>query len=537
MKIKDYPFDDLPFTKLFKTYISDFKKLSEFYEADPFDPGAVEAHAGHIKFRGDRHQSAEILDKINRKYRTGEATFDNIGRLKKPDSIAIITGQQLGLYGGPVYTVLKTLTAIHLAGHLESLLSRPVVPVFWLADEDHDYDEVRTLSFLRRDSLEKVELSGTDSNLPPVAKMSLPDELPDIRNRVHETLIETDFSKAMWEILDGCYREGATFEQAFGDLMGELFSQHGLVLAGSNNEMIKNSTKEVLQEGILHADRIREELDQQTGRISGEYHQQVTMYDSNLFYLDGENGRVKISRNGDGWSAGEHRWDTDKLVEEIEAVPEKFSPNVFLRPILQDYFLPTLGYVAGPGELAYYGQMKTYYACFGQTMPVIFPRLSATLIEPPVERIIGELPFEFHEYDERIEDLESAYVDRTEQVDIEAIFSSWKEQIEELSGPRVDQITEIDPTLEGAAGKAKAVYFGELDKLKGKVYRAVKQQDQTQLNRIRKMKANLFPADNMQERTIAAIYFMNKYGVDIWDRLLEKLEEDGDLQHHKLIYL
>ena len=210
---------------------------------------------------------------------------------------------------------------------------------------------------------------------------------------------------------------------------------------------------------------------------------------------------------------------------------------MFLRPIMQDFFLPTLGYVAGPGETAYYAQMKRFYDSFALTMPVIFPRLSATFIEPAIDRILDELPFEIHEYNSRIEDLESEFVDRTEQVDIEAIFSDWKEKVEEISQEKTESIKKIDPTLEGAAGKASSVYMGELDKLKGKVYRAVKQQEQTQLNRIKKIKAQLFPNGTPQERVVASIYFMNKYGVSIWDELLDNLGEDESFNSHKLITL
>src|SRR5699024_1010520 len=178
--------------------------------------------------------------------------------------------------------------------------------------------------------------------------------------------------------------------------------------------------------------------------------------------------------------------------------------------------------------------MKSFYASFERAMPVIFPRLSGTLIEPAVDRIIAELTFEFDDYSQRIEDLESTYVEHSEQVDIEALFSDWKQKVEQISEIQTSVIAEVDATLEGAAGKATAVYYGELDKLKGKVYRAVKQQDQTQLNRIRKIKIHLFPENELQERFLSPIYFMNKFGVDIWDDLLASLDEEETLNRHKL---
>ena len=306
-----------------------------------------------------------------------------------------------------------------------------------------------------------------------------------------------------------------------------------------------------MKRAIEDADAMREALQKQTDRLGENFHQQVTLYDSNLFYLNEERGRwlnpdrasqlLKIVRNGNGWKTdGGTEWSTGELVNHIEKDPHSFSPNVFLRPVLQDRFLPTLGYVAGPGEIAYYGQMKLFYECFDMQMPAIFPRLSGTLIEPAIDRIVDELPFDFHEYDKRIEDLESEFVDKTEQVDIESIFQSWKEESEETAQPHVETIKQIDPTLEGAAGKAVSAFHGELDKLKGKVYRSVKQQEQTQLERIRKIKTHLFPQGGLQEREIGSLYYMNKYGVDLWDRLIEKMEENPDsdsLDKHALIYL
>ncbi|MGK7368698.1 MAG: bacillithiol biosynthesis cysteine-adding enzyme BshC [Candidatus Halalkalibacterium sp. M3_1C_030] len=538
MQIKDYSFSKLPFSKLFQTYISDFDKLDSFYESSPFNQQDIANQAREINYQGSRERSAEILRKINERYRPHEKVFKNIDRLTEKDSLAVVTGQQLGVLGGPLYTVFKILGSIHLAKSLETKLNRPVIPVFWLADEDHDYEEVKSLTVVNRDDTESFSLPDKSGNLPPVAELEFPEELDALKEKVRESLYETDFSDNLWSILDDSFKTGKRFDYAFGEFITRLFSKHGLVLAGSNHPVVKEYTKECMKSAIRQADEMREALEKQSEKLKSDYHEQVTLYDSNLFYLDKSNGRQKITRNGDGWKTDSGKeWQTAGLIDEIDAEPGKFSPNVFLRPILQDFFLPTLGYVAGPGETAYYGQMKLFYQSFGLKMPVIFPRLSATLIEPAIDRILEELPFEIHEYDNRIEDLESAFVDRTEQVDIEAIFSDWKDKVEGVSQDKTEAIKKIDPTLEGAAGKASSVYMGELDKLKGKVYRAVKQQEQTQLNRIKKIKAQLFPKGVPQERCIAGIYFMNKYGVDIWDELLDSLDEDESFNSHKLISL
>lgn len=537
MRIEDYPFERLPFSKLFRTYVSDYSKLAAFYSADPFDTESIRERAREVTFKGNRKKTAELLTAFNKRFDVDKPVIENIERLMQEDALAIVTGQQLGVYGGPLFTALKIISTLHLANRLSDNLDRPVIPVFWLADEDHDFDEIRNVKLFDRDEVISFSLSS-EKRSRPVADIELPPGYHSFRNKIEEGFLSTDFSDRLWSMLDDCYEEGVSLGEAFGKLVAKLFSSYGLVMAGSNWEPIKQESRGCMKVAISHADRIRELLEEQSENLEEEYHRQATIYDSNLFYLSEEKRRIKIARNGDSWQIeGGKQWSTDQLMDEIDAHPERFSPNVFLRPILQDLLVPTLGYVGGPGELAYYGQMKTMYPIFKKKMPIIFPRLSATIIEPAIDRILEELPFEVSDYGRRIEDLDLEYVDQAEQHDIEAIFDEWKQKIKQISDRRTEEIKEIDPTLEGASGKATAVYEGELDKLKGKVYRSVKQQEQTQLKRIRRIKTHLFPEDALQERTISFIYYMNKYGLDLWDRLLEELDENETFAHHKLIYL
>ncbi|MDZ7715378.1 MAG: bacillithiol biosynthesis cysteine-adding enzyme BshC [Balneolaceae bacterium] len=538
MLIKDFSFQELPFSDLFKTYVSDFEKLTSFYETNPFSETDIESRISSFDFSNDRSTSISLLRRINKTYNVHEEALKNLDRLKEKDALAIVTGQQLGVYSGPLYTILKTISTIHLANKIEKKTGKPVVPVFWLADEDHDYEEIRSIAVINGDNPQTFSLPAKNGALPPVAEMQYSSAINKLKEEVKEAQFNTDFTDKLWEVLDRNFAEGKRFDHAFGGFIADLFSKHGLVIAGSNHPEIKQMTRECMKSAIAQADKIRTALQEQTDAISKKFSQQVTLYDSNLFYLDEDSGRVKISRNGDGWKTDSgQEWTSDELIAEIDETPELFSPNVFLRPVMQDQMLPTLGYVAGPGEIAYYGQMKTFYHQFDMKMPVIFPRLSATLIEPAIDRIMGEVPFEMQEFGQRIEDLESQFVERTEQTDIEAVFDSWQGNIESVSEKPISNIAQIDPTLEAAAEKAHQVFSNELDKLKGKVYRSVKAQEETQLKRIRRIQNHLFPNRTLQERTISGIYFMNKYGNDIWDRVLDSLDSEDDFANHKLIYL
>jgi uncharacterized protein YllA (UPF0747 family) len=194
---------------------------------------------------------------------------------------------------------------------------------------------------------------------------------------------------------------------------------------------------------------------------------------------------------------------------------------VFLRPILQDYLLPTLAYVAGPGEMAYYAQMKQLYGVFKKDMPVITPRHSATLVEPAIRRLLDELPFDFTEYTARVDELEKKYIAQHSGLDPMQLANDWIAELAAVSQKYIDAIGDEDPTLKASADKLITEFETSIDRVKGKLIRSVKQKEQTGINRIRRVKTSLFPDNGLQERTLSGIYFMNKYGTDIWDRVID----------------
>ncbi len=530
-----YSFEKLPFSKLFKTYNKDFSKLQEFYPYNPFDKSSVASkaktatklisHDEYISALASYHQDLDInQDK-------------QLHKLSGNGSLAIVTGQQLGMYGGPVFTIYKTITTILLAKQWEQKLGVPVVPVFWLADEDHDFDEVAWFGVSGNEEFSKVIYDEVSTGAL-VSEYTISDSIDSFKSEIKELFIDTDFSSALWNLYDECFTKGATFASSFAKMMDRMFGKHGLLIAGSNSKGIKTIVAQTFSDSITNHNQIHDALSVQSEQLASEYHSQVVLGDTNLFFLDEERRRVKIERSQNIWTAGDKKWSEDDLVTEISSVPENFSPNVFLRPIIQDQLLPTLGYVAGPGETAYYGQMKTLYPIFGLEMPVIFPRLSGTLLESGIERIMEKLPFELNTYSERIEDLDSKYVTLSESHDIEALFNKWKQEIKTTSGHPSEIIRDIDASLDGTVGKTISGFDTALDNLKGKVYRSIKQQEHTQLQRIRKIKAQLYPGGGLQERMVSFMYFMNKYGINVWDEVLEQFEnEDLDLSHHYIIKL
>ncbi len=538
MKIKSQTYSDLPFSKLFKDYILQKSEITDFFEIPPFNIERLKTKAENLSFPSDRTKVSNALKEFNTAFEPSETTLLNIEKLRDPSSLAVVTGQQMVLYGGPVFTVLKALTAIQLAKKYERELNRPVVPVFWLADEDHDIEEISQFSLIKRDEIIKCSTSFGEPG-KRVGEYSLKEVHHQLRSCVKSGLIDTDFSEDLWKILDYSYSEKHSVAEAFGIFLQKLFGKHGLILAGSNDKLLKSFSKSVLTKSVIKADDVSDRLKENTKHLEKlGYHGQVHLNNSNIFYISETGHRLKIQYDGEVWfiDNSNMRWSSDELIREINDNPNQFSPNVILRPVLQDRILPTLSYVAGPGEIAYYAQMSGIYDYFEQSMPQIVPRFSGTLIESSVERIMGKLPFNLDDYNKRIEDLESEYIEQTDQPDLEKIFGDWKQRIDSITDEKKSVIGEIDPTLKNTAGKASSTYFSELDKLKGKLYKSLKQQEKTQLERILKIQSNLFPNGNLQEREIAFIYYLNKYGIELFDELLKSLE-NHEPDTHKLIYL
>jgi bacillithiol biosynthesis cysteine-adding enzyme BshC len=534
-----YSFNSLPFTSIFKNYIQQQDDILQFFSCNPLSDHDLDNKINSFEFKGDRSLTVELLLEYNQQFDAPQQTLNNIEKLADNNTLAVVTGQQLTLYGGPLFTIYKILRTITLSSEWEKKYNRKIIPVFWLADEDHDVEEISKIGIPQTDELEELLFNTSSDKSLIAADIILNSSFDKFRSQVKDALSETDFTPDLWKILNNCYAEGERVDRAFGKFILNLFGKYGLVLAGSRDVNIKRHLKDPLMRSVKEREQIEKSLRNTTEKLEENgYHGQVYIQKSNLFYINPAGERIRIEYEDKRWKTddGKKSWDNTRLLEEIEQNAENFSPNVFLRPLLQDCLLPTLTYVAGPGEIAYYAQMKDLYSIFGLEMPVISPRFSATIIESGIDRIMDKLPFSIEEYINRIEDLESEYIKSTEQFDLEKLFKEWKEEIKSITNKYQQEISRIDSTLEGSVGKAEAVFFTELDKLKGKSYRSLKEQEKIQLNRIHKIKNSLFPNGNLQEREVSLIYIMNKYGLDIWDQMLVKMQ-DKKADTHKILHL
>lgn len=537
MRIKSTPFSELPFSELYRAYTGQSEQIAPFFNYHPFREGDVQARAESSRFDGDREVTQKALETFNRSFGAPEQTFDQLNKLSDPESLAVVTGQQLILYGGPLFTVYKTLTAIIYARRWEALLKRPVIPVFWLADEDHDFLEATEVGIMSGDERVRVELDKRRSGAP-VGREVFGDELATFEDQLFEALPDSDFTSQLRSLMASHYREGATFRESFGGLLLDLFGEQGLVLAGSEDPELKKLISDPMIEAARSPEALSDSLEKQSRKLeSAGFGRQAIVSPSNLFVIDDKLGRVKLDYQEGAWSGVNGTvWKNEQLSKEIKKNPSRYSPNVFLRPIMQDRLLPTLAYVCGPGELAYYAQMKEAYRWAGQSMPLLLPRFSLTLLEPSIKRILEELPFKPTEFQNRLEDLESDYLEKSDTLDVEGMVSKWREEVDRLSEEMKSRLLDIDPTLGGSVERSRAIFQKEVDRLRSKSIRALKNRDHIQISRIHRVRHHLFPEGKLQERQIAFISYMNRYGLDLWDRLLVVLESEIS-DSHKFIEL
>lgn len=527
MEIARKDYHKLPFSKLFCDFIDEKDSISSFYSHGHSYKQLREAVQSHSML-GDRIKAAGIIKNFNREFSLDEKAQDNLDALSDDQTVTITTGQQVSLFGGPLYTVFKTLTVILLAKKLSDDTGRRVVPVFWLADEDHDYEEIARVLLPEKQTVRKFILPSEEKAHHAAGSIEIGSDFEAFRNEIFNALPDTDFHGELGRLLNECYAPGQSFRNAFGELIARLFSRYGLILAGSNFRDAKSFTADKIKTAITNAGLIRTKLNEQSSRIAKTYHQQAQVLDSLLFWHDDKLGRVRLVRENDTWTRDPGVVLSEKeLLELVEKDPASFSPNVFLRPIIQDALLPNAAYVGGPAEIAYYGQMKPVYEIFEQKMPFIAGRLSATLVEPTVNRSLADLPYDIPDFAKRIEDLEQHYLRTHGDPDLDKHFETWKNEVNKLTGSMTNKIGIQDPGLKKHSQAITKEHIKAIDKLHKKMVHAIRQKEEVQINRIKKVKFALFPCDHLQEREISFIYFMNKYGLDIWDRMYDVLES-GD---------
>ena len=517
--------------RLAADYAYDFRSVAPFFSGNPADRAAWAAAIERVqRHERGRQQIASLIGAQQARRGAPAPAIEAASRLADRGTVAVVTGQQAGLFGGPTFTLLKALTAIKLADQVAREHKVPAVAVFWIDAEDHDWDEVRSCSVFDGDlAVRTVALpprpGGGDP--APVASFRLDDSIRTAIDELEQALPATEFRAGLIEQLRKSYKPGAGMADAFGSWIEQILGDRGLIVFDSSDPASKP----------LVGDLFARELSTpgQTSRLAGVagadliargYHSQVQGQDEHvaLFHLDG--ARRALRQQDGQFIAGDKSFPAAALVKEAREKPAAFSPNVLLRPVVQDTLFPTVCYVAGPNELAYLGQLRGVYEHFGVPMPLMYPRASATILDSGALRFLtkSRLPLEaLQAQDEAaLNELLQAQIPPT----VEQSFEHARQAIESEMAVVSQAAAVVDPTLEGAAKSTLTRMQEDLQKLHGKMIHAAKRKDETLRRQFIRTRALAFPDGHAQERTIGFVSFLNQYGPALVSRLEEELPLD-----------
>ncbi|MDQ3009905.1 MAG: bacillithiol biosynthesis cysteine-adding enzyme BshC [Acidobacteriota bacterium] len=536
-------FSDIPRTsKLYKDFLYDFSRVSQFYQPEGLDIASLTSRVAKVTAQTfARDAVADVLKEQNTSAGAGEATFANIERLRQSDSVVIITGQQAGLFTGPLYTIFKALTAIKLAEHLRTQ-GVNAVPMFWIAAEDHDFQEVNHTRLVNREGqLATITYTAcSPKEGKPVGHVRLADGISENIDQLIAALPESEFVPRLAEDLRDSYQAGAGFADAFAKMIMKLFSQYGVVLINPLDDRFKHVSGEIYSRAMSNLPEFANRLVAASAQLeTAGYHSQV--YTSQeavpLFMLD-EGRRTAMVRREDGrfyLKGGEKSFAADEMLSTVLRCPNCFSPNVTLRPIVQDFLLPTLAYIGGPAEIAYFAQLRPNYSLLNRVEPVVLPRATFTLIEKRHAKTMAKYGIEFKDLFEGQESVLRKVVEQSLDNDSVRAFDETEKVIEEQLEKLRASLIAVDPTLGDAlkGGREKILY--QLSNLRTRFIHNRGKRDETSQQQIERLFAVLYPNKNLQEREINVAYFLARYGYDLIDRLYHEVEIGNN--DHKLVLL
>ncbi len=533
------PFNRLPWIRpLVHSYAHEHASVASLFCGDPADPAAWRATVERVqRAPGPRAVIGPVLQaQLARREAPAEARAA-ASTLTHQDTVAVVTGQQAGLFGGPLYTLLKALTAIQLAREVREVHGVPAVALFWVEAEDHDWDEIRTTQVLDRDlgltSIGLPPLAGAGSR--PAAELVLDAQIGDTLAALEQALAPSTFTPALLDTLRRCYRPGVSVATAFATWLEALLGHQGLVVFESADPAAKPAVAGLFAQELERPTETAR-LARDAGRtLAARGHAaQIDPDDDTvcLFYMDGA-GRRPIRYRDHRFVVGDDTREAAALADEARTHPERFSPNVLLRPIVQDALFPTVCYVAGPSELAYQAQLGGVYRAFGVEPPLLAPRASATLLDSAAARFLDRYQLPFESLQPQDESALNRLLESQLPPSLDDALAGLEQQVKAGTDRLRPAVVTIDPTLDGVVDRTLDRIRDTLKSLHGKIVQASKKKDETLRRQFIRTRGLTFPGGQPQERALGLAFFANRYGVDFGVRLMDALPVHPD--HHYLI--
>jgi bacillithiol biosynthesis cysteine-adding enzyme BshC len=525
--------------RLAADYAYDFQALAPFFAGNPADRAAWMSAIARTEAHPRKRAEISAVIGAQQQRRQAPARAVEAGRrLADAKTVAIVTGQQAGLFGGPLFTLLKALTAIKLAARVSRDHGVPAVALFWIDAEDHDWDEVRRCTVLDGElTPRQVSLpERTDEKASPVATVQLDESVVAALAELESVLPATEFRDRLFADLRRSYEPGRGMADAFGRWLEQVLGDRALVVYDSSDPASKPLVGDVFARELSTPGTTAKLAAAAGSNLSRSgYHSQVHAQDDSLALFRLEGTRRAIRAQDAQFIVGDQSYPQSALVEQAANQPAAFSPNVLLRPIVQDSIFPTACYVAGPNELAYLGQLRDVYEHFRVPMPLIYPRASATLVDSATLRFLTRYHLPLEALQARDESALNELLKSQVPAAVEESFADASHAIEVNMTRVIESISAVDPTLEGATRSSLTRMQHVLETLHGKMIQAAKRRDETLKRQFIHAQALAFPNGHPQEREIGFISFLNQYGSALVERLENELPLD--LGRHWIVHI
>jgi bacillithiol biosynthesis cysteine-adding enzyme BshC len=511
------PFSSIPHTtRLFDDLLHRFDKVRAFYARPPLEENWWEEEKRSIVYPAERRKAvAAILDRQNRAFGASQQTLKNIQRLRE-GAAAVVTGQQVGLFGGPLFSLLKAFSVAQIAEKAGA------VPVFWLASEDHDLEEINFVNLPAADHLKKVSVNTPHRESAPVGTIAFGNEITAAVEQVEALFGKSDLS----EWLAASYRKGETFSSAFAKFYARVLSELGIVFLDPLDRELHAIAQPLYRAALEKSEEINQALQQREQELeSAGYHAQVKVTPSHTlcFYLE-DGARTPVRHEGDSFLIGERRLSRSELLAETGRCPERFSANVLLRPVVEDYLLPTLCYCGGPSEAAYFAQVEVVYRMLAGRVTPIVPRIFATLIEPRQAKLMDRYHLKLTDLFVAAEKLREVVAAHALPESIMKSFDSATAHLDQALAAVQSPLEKLDKTLVDAAENAGSKMRYQLQGLRDKAARAEIRKNSELEHHADELSTLLYPNKELQEREVGAAYFLLKYGAGILETLKQNLK-------------
>lgn len=523
---------------IYVDYLNNHLKVENFFDYDFRNINSFNDMSSYIDTNYQRNENIVfILKNQNLNLDCSDKTLENIERLATDNTYAIVTGQQAGLFTGPLYTIYKALTSIKLAERLNEKNIGNFVPIFWIASDDHDFKEIDHIHVINKDNqIETIRYEEDVTVKIPISERKVSTQINAIIQLLESATHDSEFKTNIIKILRESYQPGKSFSEAFGILLTKLLGKYGLIIIDPADGKLKQLGKSVFIKEISDKSPSTDQVLESSKLLgSNNYNSQVNLQHGflNLFYIEKE--RYSISFKNDGYivNALNQKFNIEEFTELANQHPEKFSPNVILRPVFQDELLPTVAYIAGPGEVAYYAQLKKVYPIFGKKMPIIFPRKSISIIEKRIARIIRKHELEITDFWTDTEGLINSIFTNQLPENIRQDINRMLNYISTEFRNIKQNIASIDPTLDKAVENSKGKIDFQINQLEKKIFQAYKRVNDVQRKQIYNAANHIYPNRTLQERQLNIVPFLFKYSFEIIDLLYDALDiENFD---HQLI--